>query len=370
MFGTFRLLLALMVLLKHFHATEVFSGLAVWAFFLLSGFLITGILNTRYGYSREGLVEFFFNRALRLLPTYWASVALALLLILLFGSQIDPRLVNSAFAFPDSVWEWVPAVAIVGGTALGLGRVENSPSPSAWAVEVEILLYVISAWGMSRTWANSRRCVILCVALFPVLWLASKWILRNGHAELAGSITYSFLPAALLPYASGALLWHCRDRFKLTRNPTSHLVLTALVLAVCGLWLSRISVTAVFVVSVPLFGYATLLLSKVSAQAPARSVDTFLGHMSYPVYLMHWVATYVVVGLADSLGAGPNLTVINEMGLLQTTGFGFVAVTAVTLVLAMLVAALLEVPIERHRRRLAQGWRQRIFAGPHVRELQ
>ena len=68
MFGLYRLMLALLVVVTHLGSTEIFGGLAVWAFFMLSGFLITGVLNTRYTFSRQGLIEFGLSRALRLLP--------------------------------------------------------------------------------------------------------------------------------------------------------------------------------------------------------------------------------------------------------------------------------------------------------------
>lgn len=360
MFGTYRLILALLVLLKHFKSTEVFSGLAVWGFFLLSGFLITGILNTRYGQHRDGLIEFGINRALRLLPTYWMSVVLALASIAAFGSIVDPRAINGAFAFPQSAWEWIPAVFILGGSVLGLGRVENSPSPSAWAVEVEIFLYVISVWWLSRSTTTARRTTLACLMLFPLLWAASKWLLREGHAELAGSLTYSFVPAALLPYAAGAWLWHLRDRIELPSRIGPQLAIAAVGLAVCGAIVSRVSVTLAFLLSVPVFAYATLLLSRLSAGNGSRAVDTFFGHMSYPVYLMHWVGNYLALALAAMAGAGASMTVVDTGGLMQTTMVGFASVVLATLVIAGLVAALLEAPIERHRRSTARRWGELI----------
>lgn len=360
MFGSYRLLLALMVLLKHFKATEVFSGLAVWGFFLLSGFLITGILNTRYGYERDGLIEFGINRALRLMPTYWVSVILALASVAAFGGIVDPRAINSALGFPQTAWEWVPATLILGGSVLGLGRVENSPSPSAWAVEVEILMYVISAWWLSRSGAAARRTTIACLMLFPVLWLVSKWLLREGHAELAGSMTYSFLPAALLPYAAGAWLWHMRERIPRPRRLGTQLAMVAVGMALCGSVVGSLSVTLAFVLAIPLFAYATLLLSGLKAGDRVHAVDTFLGHMSYPVYLMHWVGNHVALALAAKAGFGASMTFMDAAGLMQTTVPGFIAVVVATLVIAALVAAALEAPIERHRRSAARQWRERI----------
>ena len=81
MFGSFRFILALMVLTTHIGGIEVVAGIAVWGFFMLSGFLMTAILNNKYGFSPVGLVYYAKSRAMRLLPTYWFSVILTAIII-------------------------------------------------------------------------------------------------------------------------------------------------------------------------------------------------------------------------------------------------------------------------------------------------
>lgn len=354
MFGAYRLVLALLVLLKHFKQTEVFSGFAVWGFFMLSGFLITGILNTRYDATRKGMFEFAFNRALRLMPTYWLSVVIALMAIGLFAHQMPPTVVNDAFEAPASAAEWIPAVLILGGTFLGVGRVNHSPSPSAWAVEVEILMYLISAWWMSRSVSNTRRTAVLCLVLFPVLWLAGKLLGAGGFDEIGRALTYSFLPAALLPYAIGALLWHGRHRIPFAqRFQLAGITGAVAALVVCGLFVTRFSVTAGFILALPAFAYLTRALSKIQVTGRLARFDTFFGHMSYPVYLLHWVCEYVLLVGAQSVGTGVVLYTIGEHGMAELTVAGFGALILLALGTSALVAAWFEVPIERQRRVLA-----------------
>jgi peptidoglycan/LPS O-acetylase OafA/YrhL len=353
MFGTFRLLLAMLVLLKHFKTTEVFSGLAVWAFFLLSGFLITGILCTRYGNSRSGLVEFGVNRAIRLLPTYWAAVLASAALVMAFSNVADPRAINSAWALPTHVLELIPSLVILGGTLLGLGRWENALSPSAWAVEVEVLMYVCSAWWIARSEAASRRTFLSCLAIFPLLWLGSRYAARHGAMELSGSLIYSFLPAALLPYSLGSWLWHLRDRVRPPASRAAALALCALGIAICGLVVARFSVTAAFVLSLPMFAYVTGLLSQVRAVGSWRRADTFFGFMSYPVYLMQWIGDYLVLIASVLLGIQPWMFAATGGGLVNATVPGFIAVCATTLCIAALVAKWIEGPIEVRRHGLA-----------------
>lgn len=370
MFGTYRLLLALLVLLKHFKATEVFSGLAVWGFFLLSGFLITGALNTRYQFCGTGLVEFSVNRALRIFPTYWLSVILAFLSIGLLGHLVEPRAINSALGVPDNVLEWISAVFILGGTFLGLGRLETSPSPSSWAVDVEILMYAASALWLSRTWKGAKLTLLVCTGLFPLLYLASKWLVRNDYPDLAGSLIYSFLPAALIPYAYCACIWHLRERFKKPEKPVAHLVTAGVAFLICGSLVSRLSVTVSFFVALPLMGYITWLLSNMKMNGAHGRTDAFLGHMAYPVYLLHWVGNHVALGLGVALGVSITLFMPDGNGLLQTSVAGFTLTVIVTLLMSALVAWCFEAPIDARRRKWSSQLSAAFFSTKRVAQEQ
>ena len=49
MLGTYWFILALLFLVTHIGRLELYGGFAVWGVFILSGFLIMGVLNQRYG---------------------------------------------------------------------------------------------------------------------------------------------------------------------------------------------------------------------------------------------------------------------------------------------------------------------------------
>jgi len=358
-FGTYRLLLALLVLLKHFKATEVFAGLAVWGFFVLSGFLITGVLNTRYRPGSTGLTEFVINRALRIFPTYWLSVIIAFLSIGLLSHLVDPRSINSALGIPGNFLEWISAIFIVGGTFLGLGRLETSPSPSSWAVDVEIFMYAASVLWLSRTPKNAKFTLLVCTGAFPFFYLVGKWLVRNGYPDIAGSLTYSFLPVALIPYALGACIWHLKDRFKEPDKPAIHLVVATIGFLLCGSLLSRWSVTVSFFAALPLLGYITWLLSRMKIQR--TGTDAFLGHMAYPVYLLHWVGNHIALSLGILWGASTKLAIQDTNGLLQTTVAGFGLIVIITLLMSAIVAWCFEAPIDARRRKWASQLSAKIL---------
>ena len=47
------------------------AAYAVWGFYCLSGYLMTLVLNEKYGFSPRGLARFAINRALRIYPAYY-----------------------------------------------------------------------------------------------------------------------------------------------------------------------------------------------------------------------------------------------------------------------------------------------------------
>ena len=93
MFGIHRYVLSLLVMVGHL--APLWSSwcgyYAVFAFYLLSGFLMTKVLRRRYGGSSAGVVRFLANRALRIHPPYWAVLGLTLGLLALWPVDV-PRL--------------------------------------------------------------------------------------------------------------------------------------------------------------------------------------------------------------------------------------------------------------------------------------
>ena len=55
------------------------GNIAVFAFYTLSGYLMTRVLNERYGFSARGTVAFLLNRVLRLWPAYLTILGLTLI---------------------------------------------------------------------------------------------------------------------------------------------------------------------------------------------------------------------------------------------------------------------------------------------------
>ena len=87
MFGTYRTLLALLVVVQHVGGIPVVGAYAVFGFYVLSGYLMTLIMQESYGYSLVGVKKYSLNRFLRIFPMYWIASLISLILIFVLGSN-------------------------------------------------------------------------------------------------------------------------------------------------------------------------------------------------------------------------------------------------------------------------------------------
>jgi len=167
-------------------------------FFVISGFLITGILDDSKG--KDGyLMNFIGRRSLRIFPLYYGVLAVAFLLFPLIGST------TFAPQQPQQAWLWLYGTNIYqawqGSWCLG-------PFDHFWSLAVEEHFYLV--WPLvvglfSRT-TTLRIClgIIVCAVGGRVLWM------MTGGNEMAPSVITFFRADAL---AVGALIaLAARDR--------------------------------------------------------------------------------------------------------------------------------------------------------------
>lgn len=340
MFGTLRYILAMCVVLGHLRPTGMVwpaSHYAVFTFYALSGYLITHILNTVYPPTREGLVRFALNRALRIYPAYYAVLALSII-ILLF---LPPEAVSFSpvLQWPDSLRGWLANIFIFGiapekdEIASNFRFVDNS-----WSLAVELCYYVLLAVGFAR----SRWLIALWLA---VSLMFTGWQLYHGASFFE---RYALTTAGALPFSLGALLWHMLRRFPLKPKPASTIFLlgatiwlTTLVAAMHGALEAKI-----YDFYIALIGGLGLIagLSMLTPSICPRfaKADKWLGHLSYPIFLCHNDAAIIMLAFFSSVSR-------NDWSL-------FLAALPLIHLLAIGIAYGIEKPL--------QGWRGRIRPRP------
>ena len=343
--------------------TRKIIGLAVplWSgvdlFFVLSGFLITGILRRARalpGYFRN----FYVRRALRIFPLYYGALVVIFLVLPHFMSTADPavRRVHDAQAW---LWAYSEDLAIL---------VHNEdffdPDPlwvgHFWSLAVEEHFYLV--WPLV-VYACSRRALVVTSLALIVVTPVIRCLMLARHLDLAMIYTQTFSRTDEL--ALGGLVAVLGERWSAER------------LLRFGRWAIAIAIAAVVVAMViqggPLWwghwtalgpGFSALalgaagLLVVVTSPRGGRLRRLFeagwlrvLGKYSYGLYVLHVPLQPLYLrlfpparlgALADGLGhTGSRL-----VGLLGFTALAF----GVTLALAMLSFHLYERPFLRLKR--------------------
>jgi peptidoglycan/LPS O-acetylase OafA/YrhL len=324
---------------------------AGWAgvdlFFVLSGFLITGILldaRGAPGYFRA----FYARRVLRIFPLYYAYLAVLFLAVPLALPSLDVKAETQG-------WLWTYL-----GNVLFAREAGFHASPYAghfWSLAVEeqfYLLWPLLVWVLPR-----RRLAVLCIGL-----VAGAFALRLGihRTTFNATAAYVLTPARMDALATGALVavaarepgWWSVAR----RIAPGVLALSAA--AVGGVWLHRRDlfggdpVVQVWALGPLAWAFAALLVLALDGE-PSRlsrwlsgSTLRGAGKYSYGLYVLHYP---IFLGLEAA-----GLTSLALAGMLGSRLAGVVAVAALaggaSLVAALVSWNLLEKPLLRWKDRV------------------
>ncbi len=311
-----------LVLVYHAGVVELVPGgfVGVDVFFVISGFLITGLLIREL--ERDGRVSlgrFYARRAKRLLPAAglvlvvtaaltWASVSVVQWRT--FGGDI----VGAALY----VVNWVLAGRSVDYLAEGVGV---SPVQHFWSLAVEeqfyivwpLLLVLVGWWVRRRSGARLRPVMGVAIGLVIVPSLIWSVVMTASNPEAAFFVT----PTRLWELGVGALV---------AIGATWWLRVPRLVAVVLG-WAGLVAVIAsgVFLSSAvawpgyaavwPVLGTAAVIVAGyTSGRAGAAGLlswkpAVWVGGLSYSLYLWHWPLLVAAAGFWGELGGKRGLLV-------------------------------------------------------------
>ena len=183
--------------LRVFGAITRYGWAGVTLFFVLSGFLITGILWDSKG-SPHWWRNFFMRRALRIFPLYYASLLLALIASVLLGYSW--RNIRSLWIFALYL-QTFPSVGRQWPVALHLGHF--------WSLAVEEQFYLVWPWILLhlRTRRQGQFACIIVILLSAVANVT--FALNRGHWLHVPFFGNMGAPAAgcLIAFSFGAPEW-------------------------------------------------------------------------------------------------------------------------------------------------------------------
>lgn len=295
MFGTLRTILAIMVLVGHLTDQWQIGTYAVFAFYIISGYLMTLIMHESYGYNLSGRISFAINRFLRLYPIYLAILLISIGIFYFVGFDFA-KSYNKLLIMPENTQQWLSVLSML-YIAEFPNKVSPNLAPTTWAITVELFFYVLICLGLSKT----------KLRVFVWLALSFAYVIFCQVAELSWPYKYFPIPAASLPFAIGAFIYFRKKEGYLPISDsvvTSPAVLTALLI-----------INAITTLAVPSYFqtgfYVSLFISillcyelSMGREWPAlsRALDKSIGDYSYPIYLLQWqigaLTCYLLYGKA------------------------------------------------------------------------
>ncbi|MBI5290043.1 MAG: acyltransferase [Chloroflexi bacterium] len=291
-------------------------------FFVLSGFLITGILlrarETPSGYFRN----FYARRALRIFPLYYATLFFIIVLLPLLAT-----ISSDEFARLQSLqlWHWTYTMNLWITATNGAGDTDVFATGHFWSLSVEEQFYLV--WPAVVYVCGRRWLIPACIAIVIVSPLLRFAALAAGADPFVG---YTFTPLRLDALAMGALLaaglGDERSAARLRRHAPAAALLSLASLAAVVWWkgdlihvdprMLTFGLPALAALSASLILLATKAsggaVRSIAEWAPLRAA----GRYSYALYILHWpIATWLVTvvdvpGLNDAHLAGRMLFVL------------------------------------------------------------
>lgn len=353
--GVLRFLLAISVVATHggplFGISFVGGRIAVQAFYIISGFYMTMILNEKYIGKNQSWKLFITNRFLRLYPIYLSVFLLTIILCLINGYFNGDylRLTNYITNF-KGFWAMLVVIVtnlvIIGqdivmflgvdGTSGSLYFTDNylnsSPTlfsylliPQAWTIGIEIMFYIIAPFILRKSWK--------VVLSFLLLSFSIKLFTFYGLNLINDPWTYRFFPSEVMFFFIGYFSYRLMpylSKIKLTGE------LSVLILIF-------VSLLTVFYYYIPNFGYSQFLIEgfyffSVFITIPIlfnkfkkSKLDIKIGELSYPIYISH-LFVMMIVSIIQS-----------------NTEFQSVLVLIFTVLLSLLLNKFVANPIEKLR---------------------
>lgn len=303
---------ALAVLLVVFyHAKFPVSGgfIGVDVFFVISGFLITSIINKEINSHTFTFSSFYKRRIKRLLPAYLFMLSIV-------------TVYCAIYLMPDDLVSYIKSLvySLVGISNfyfyMHTNYFESSvsePLLHTWSLSVEEQFYVVFPFillALRRLSSNRSVSAIVLISIFVASLIASHYYAINSK-----NMAYMLLPFRFFELMSGALLAIYFDKAIKTFNSPNFTGALGFILIISSAFLiNSESIFPGFTVLPVCIGTVLLLASQDGVINKALSFKpiVYIGKTSYSLYLWHW----------------PIIALLEYRGIEITTGVGVLVVLA------------------------------------------
>ena len=334
---------------------------AVQVFYMISGFYMALILNTKYVGAGSYRV-FLANRFLRIYPAYWAMLGLTFAMCFVGNWYLGHSRLSPYQHHPLTPFSWIFLVAsnlsLLGQdvvTFLDLrpdGALAwptdwvHRPSPAlhefmllpqGWSLSIELMFYAIAPFLVRRPIKQVVALILAGLALRAWIYVALGLNLDPWG--------YRFFPTELSLFLGGTLSYRLYEWLR--RRSPDRRQLAAIGIAFAALTLSYTFLTRSLLpeysqfIMWTYFGILVAVIPVLFLLTKDNPIDRYVGELSYPIYIAHMLVLMIVPNVLPRRTSGVNPYI------------GLVTLGLSTIFAAVMVHGLIN-PIDQYRHRLSR----------------
>ncbi len=327
---------------------NVIGGRAVVFFYIVSGFLMSYVLDSKYPRTKAGTYQFYKSRFLRIYPLWWAVVAFSTVtLSAAWLHRSLPGIFSAIFLFGS---DWLVPFAHYPEADFGFFPTRTE---IGWTLGAEMTFYLLAPWLL-----RSDRLAL--AALAGSMTVRAAVFIMVGPLAPAFSTyiiwSYFFLPSTFMFFMLGHLAR--RVPYMRTAGPWP-----AFAILIAAAWFVSRNDWAPAGDWFPINDYVAavlfaLALPGVFEATKNNRLSNWLGDMTYPLYLTHHLTMSALFGLWGLVGV-PGMKFVNfakSFSSPSTTALVLFALVAIAcLPVALIVHVLVELPLRFVTVRLIAG---------------
>lgn len=274
--GLVRFVLASLVVLFHITKVVFIGHLAVYCFFILSGYWVSLMYEIKYSKSKQPLLVFYISRIFRLLPVYYLISILTFIMFFLFDIETLEKLNFTSF---NSI-----GFIFVNIFMLGYNQLVFLPLVPAWSLDIELQFYLLLPVLLFFMNQRKKRLLFIFISLFLILLLSFLF------PEL-------FICKTIIKYLVFFLIGIEIYKSKIVVKPNVEIFFNILFLGILSVHygirylfdlvkLADSNYNEIFNI---LTSFLLIPLLANSVLRKSNPKDMLLGGMSYVLYLSHWM---------------------------------------------------------------------------------